>query len=106
LIYGGGSPIGIEPVSSEIPAEFSISQNYPNPFNPTTNIEFDISTLSNVKIIVYDMLGKQISVLYNDQLTPGRYKVLWNASHMPSGTYIYKITADNYTEIKKMILIK
>ncbi len=104
-------PIGVNPISSTIPSDYKLKQNYPNPFNPTTNIRFDIpayakSQTSNVRLIVYDILGKEITILVNEQMKAGTYEVDWNASANPSGVYYYKLTAGNYTESKKMILIK
>ena len=100
------TPIGIEPVSSEIPTRFALYQNYPNPFNPVTKIKFDIPKSGNVKIIIYDALGRQITELLNQQLQPGVYEADWDASNHPSGVYFYKLSAENNTETKKMVLIK
>jgi hypothetical protein len=114
-------PIGIQPVSSEIPDHFSLSQNYPNPFNPTTKIKFDVASplrtkgarlplsggeSEGVKIIIFDILGREIATLVNEQLKSGRYEVQWDASNFPSGVYFYSLSAGNYKETKKMILIK
>ncbi len=106
----GGEPIGIKPISSEVPASFSLSQNYPNPFNPVTKIKFDIPPSKGARgmtsLIVYDALGREIAILVNEQLYPGTYEVEWDASNYPSGVYFYKLTAGDYTETKKMVLIK
>jgi uncharacterized delta-60 repeat protein len=107
-------PIGIEPISNEVPNNFSLSQNYPNPFNPTTNIIFSIPQsviLSGAKNLlielkIYDVLGKEIATLVNENLKAGTYKVDWNASNYPSGVYFYKLIADNFIDTKKMILVK
>ncbi len=101
-----GTPIGIQPVSGNIPVEFSLSQNYPNPFNPSTKIAFDIPTESSVKIEVYDITGKRIEELVNENMKAGSYEVDWNASKLSSGTYFYRIQAGRFTETKKMILVK
>jgi len=103
--------IGIKPISTEIPSSYSLSQNYPNPFNPTTKIRFDIPSIvksekSNVKIIIYDALGREIAVLVNEQLQPGSYEVEWNALNYTSGVYFYTIRTEVYTETKRMVLIK
>ena len=100
------STIGISNNGSEIPKEYSLSQNYPNPFNPSTTIKFSLPKLSNVKLIVYDVLGNEITTLENGKLNPGNYIVDFNTSSLSSGVYFYKLTADNYTETKRMILIK
>ncbi len=102
-------PIGIQPISSEIPELISLSQNYPNPFNPSTKIVFSIPNTSKVAhtfLNVYDMLGREITTLVNEQLSPGTYEVEWNASSYPSGLYFYTLTSGDFTETKKMILIK
>lgn len=102
----GGEPIGIKSFSLVIPKKYSLSQNYPNPFNPVTNIAFDIPKNSNVKLIVYDLLGQEITVLINEEMKPGSYNVDWDASAYPSGVYFYKLIAGDYTESKKMVLVK
>ncbi len=94
------------------PENFSLSQNYPNPFNPVTNIKFDIPKSGFVKITVFDLLGREITRLVDEQMQPGSYNVDWDASNYPSGVYFYKIivggnTNDGeYTESKKMVLVK
>ena len=98
--------VGIEPVSGEIPNEFSLYQNYPNPFNPVTNIEFSIPKSSPVKITVYNSTGKEIETIVNGELSAGTYNVDWNASKYSSGIYFYKIIAGGFSETKKMILVK
>jgi Secretion system C-terminal sorting domain len=105
------STIGVEKISGRIPVNFGLLQNYPNPFNPTTTIRFDVpsglsSQKSKVKISVYDVLGKQVDELLDEDLAPGTYKVEWDASKYPSGVYFYKLTAGNYTAVRKMILLK
>lgn len=100
------NPIGIEPVSSEIPKTFSLSQNYPNPFNPNTTIKFDLPVSGLIKLSVYDILGREIETLINEDLKAGTYLVNWNASNYPSGIYFYRIETRDFTETKKMILIK
>ncbi len=98
--------IGIEPVSTEIPEKFSLKQNFPNPFNPVTVINFDISKNSFVSLKVYDITGKEISFLVSEEMKPGKYKVNWDASGFPSGVYFCRMTTDDFTESKKMILLK
>ncbi len=98
-----------------IPKDYSLSQNYPNPFNPSTNIKFDIARLSRgvdevrgvlTTLKIYDISGKEIATLVNEQLQPGTYEVTFNSYGLPSGVYFYKLTAGNYSETKKMILMK
>lgn len=103
--------IGIQSISSNVPAEFFITPNYPNPFNPTTKIKFGLPASANVKLIVYDMLGKQVDLLVNSSLEAGEYEADWNAGNFASGIYIYKIEArDNagkqYIETRRMVLVK
>jgi hypothetical protein len=108
-------PNGIQQISSNIPAHFRLEQNYPNPFNPNTVIKFQVSGLpSNVsiggfkfiKLGIYDVLGREITTLVTQGLRPGIYSVDWDASNYPSGVYFYRLTAADYTDTKKMILIK
>ena len=81
-------------------------QNYPNPCNPSTVIRFQISELSRVRLIVYDMLGREVTTLVNEQKTPGNYEVVFDGSGLSSGTYFYKLEAGNFTQVKKLLLIK
>lgn len=103
---GGNRIIGINQLSENNPNKIFLSQNYPNPFNPATNIKFDIPRRSNVKISIYDILGKEISVLVDEELNQGTFEVNWDASNFPSGVYFYKIEIGEFSESKKMILIK
>lgn len=98
--------VGISNYSSVIPDKFALFQNYPNPFNPVTNIKFDIPKSTSASIIVYDMLGQEKAVLVNEVLTPGSYQYSFNASAFPSGIYYYRIKTDDFTEVRKMLLIK
>lgn len=100
------SVIGINQISSLIPGWFKLFQNYPNPFNPTTQISFDIPKASFVEIIIYDERGQEIEKLVYDELSAGSYNADWNASAYPSGVYFYKITAGEFRETKKMVLVK
>ena len=93
-------------LNSEIPKEFKLYNSYPNPFNPSTKIKFDIPKSSYVKLIVYDVLGREIKTLVNEKLNAGRYEVEFEATSYPSGVYFYKMVTDNYVSIKKMVLLK
>ena len=97
---------GITPLYNEIPQGFSLEQNYPNPFNPSTNFEFKIAETGLVKLSVYDALGREIETILNKTLTAGTYKAEWNASNYPSGVYFYRITAGEFSEVRKMTLVK
>lgn len=100
------NPVGIISLEGEIPQSFRLEQNYPNPFNPVTDIKFALPSASYVKLTVFNILGQEVEVLVNQQLKAGNYKVDWNASNYPSGVYIYKMVSGDYTDTKKMILIK
>ena len=93
-----------------MPDNFSLYQNYPNPFNPSTKIKFSIPLLRGVggvtNLTIYDVLGREIPVLVNKQLSPGIYEVEWDGSNYPGGVYFYKLLSNEYTETKKMVLIK
>jgi len=97
---------GSKNLSGEIPVKYNLYQNYPNPFNPNTNIKFEIPRSSLVKLIVYDILGKEIATLVNDKLNSGSYEVDWDALGYSSGVYFYRINAGEYVDVKKMLLIK
>lgn len=99
-------PIGISNISTEIPKEFKLEQNYPNPFNPVTNIKFDVAKSGPVKIIVYDLLGKEVALVLNRQLSPGKYVIDFNAENLSSGIYFYKLITQDFVSIKKMTLLK
>lgn len=89
-----------------VPSAFSLSQNYPNPFNPSTKIDFALPKDGNVKITLYDMSGKEISTILNENKPAGYYNVQLNASNLSSGIYFYSINSNNFTATKKMMLIK
>ncbi len=89
-----------------VPTNFALLQNYPNPFNPSTTIQFAIPTSSNVKVSVFNILGEEVAVLVNSMMAAGNYKVSFNASNLPSGLYLYRIQADNFNQVRKMMLTK
>jgi len=101
----------VEKDESILPTEFVLAQNYPNPFNPETVISFAIPTHGNVSLEVYDVLGRKVSTLVNEKMTPGNYNVIWNGkdyngNSLASGVYIYKLSTDKYSLTKKMMLLK
>ena len=105
------NPVAVPNTGTDIPKEYRLYQNYPNPFNPVTTIKFDIPSLSrksgNVRIDVYDLLGRKISSLVNENLSSGSYSVNFDASRYATGTYVYRLTVNNEPiDTKKMILIK
>jgi len=95
-----------EPNRKLFPNEYNLFQNYPNPFNPTTTIEFSIPKVENVTLKIYNLLGREIAKLISDKLTPGEYKYTWDASHLASGMYFYKLETENYSSTKKLIFLR
>jgi len=98
--------IGISQISSVIPERFTLDQNYPNPFNPSTTINFSLPNSGLVSLKVYDISGKEIANLVNENLTVGTYEYKFNAASLSSGIYFYTLKSDNITETKKMLLVK
>lgn len=100
-------PIRVNNINT-VSERFSLSQNYPNPFNPVTKIKFAINGNPAAQTIlsVYDILGREVSVLVNKQLPPGTYEADWNASAYPSGVYYYRLESGSYADTRKMVLIK
>jgi hypothetical protein len=88
------------------PVNFSLSQNYPNPFNPSTKIAFRISNFGFVVLTVFDVLGREVARLVNEDLQPGSYQARFDASHMSSGIYLYQLRAGTFVETRKMVLTK
>ncbi|MBS1494854.1 MAG: serine hydrolase [Bacteroidetes bacterium] len=99
-------PLAVQSISSEVPEKFELHQNYPNPFNPETNIKFDIASQGEVKLVVYNSLGKEVQNIFTGKLAAGSYSYKWNASGFPSGVYFYKLVTGNNSFIKKMMLVK
>jgi hypothetical protein len=85
---------------------FALYNNYPNPFNPTTKIRYAITQTAFTSLKVYSLLGEEVATLINEEKTPGVYEVNFDATNITSGTYLYKLQAGNFTETKKMILLK
>lgn len=106
VVYGDTVLSIVKKISSLIPKKYALSQNYPNPFNPSTKIKFDIPKASNVKLIIYDMLGREAVVLVNESLNAGKYEANLNGSGYPSGVYFYKMVAGDFVDVKKMLLVK
>lgn len=106
LLCQNGFVIGINPISTEIPNKYSLLQNYPNPFNPFTKIQFALPKAGNTVIKIYDAIGREITTLVNDKLNAGVYSVDWNGSAYPSGVYFYRLQSGDYTDTRKMVLVK
>jgi hypothetical protein len=100
------APIGIQQTGSELPKQFELGQNYPNPFNPETNIEFSVPNAGFVRLALFDILGREVSELINQDLNAGKYKYNLNAGSLSSGVYFYRLTSGSFSEVKKMNLIK
>ena len=98
--------LDIQKVSTIIPTKYFLSQNYPNPFNPTSKIKFAMPKAGDAKVIVFDVMGREVQTLVNERLQPGTYETTFDGSALNSGVYFYKITTGNYSETKRMLLIK
>lgn len=98
--------VGINNIINEVPKENKLFQNYPNPFNPATSIKYQVEGLKFVNLIVYDLLGKEVATLVNEKQSAGEYEVKFDGSNLASGIYFYKLSAGDFTEVKRMTLIK
>ena len=105
LLMASSVITGVEEESG-VPTDYVLMQNYPNPFNPTTTIRFGLPKDSNVRLSVFNILGQEVTVLVNKQMSAGYQKIEFDASKLTSGLYIYRIQADNFVQIKKMLLMK
>jgi photosystem II stability/assembly factor-like uncharacterized protein len=92
--------------NNQVPETYTLEQNYPNPFNPSTSISFSMPNAGLVRLSVYDALGREVEILANENRQPGNYEVTWDASGFNSGVYFYKLSAGEFTQTKKMILVK
>lgn len=106
LRFATFDPVGVEVEDGVLPIAYNLEQNYPNPFNPSTMIRFSIPEASNVKIIISDILGKEIATLVNSELSAGSYSVNFDASNVSSGVYFYTLLTENFKQSKKMLLMK
>ncbi len=98
-------PTGIEDTNS-LPDEFSLSQNYPNPFNAQTTISYSLPTASDVKIDIFDILGRKIETLVSGNQPAGQHSIIWNAEKASSGMYFYRIEAGSYSDTRRCLLLK
>ncbi len=106
VVYGDTTVVSVEDENPEMPKEFSLSQNYPNPFNPSTNIQYAIDSRQYVSLKVYDILGKEVAILVNEEKLAGNYKITFDASSLPSGIYFYQLQAGSFVQTRKMVLLK
>ena len=97
---------GTEPIAHNFPEKYSLSQNYPNPFNPSTVIKYTLPNKGLVKLAVYDILGKEVSSLLNEVKPAGSYEAVFDGINLPSGVYFYTLKSGEFTETKKMMLVK
>lgn len=88
------------------PIEFDLRQNYPNPFNPSTTISYDLPARSHVTLRIFNVLGQEVATLVNGEVEAGRHQVWWDARRLSSGVYVYRMSAGDFVETKKMILVR
>jgi hypothetical protein len=106
VIHTGGKGKAGKDGFPDVPVEFALGQNYPNPFNPATQLAFDLPEAANVRLAVFDVLGRQVALLADGGYEAGTHEVTWDASSMPSGVYLYRIEAGAYSATKRMMLLK
>jgi hypothetical protein len=104
--YESATPNAVRENDGSVPTTFALEQNYPNPFNPSTTIRYALPNSAKVRLMIYDLLGREIATLVNEEQSAGWKEVEWNASAFSSGIYFYKIHANNFNETKKMVLMK
>lgn len=105
-IYSTSITTGISTEPTTAPSQFVLSQNYPNPFNPETGLRFQVPGVSDVKLAVYDQLGREVAVLVNETKAAGSYEVKFNGAGLVSGVYYYRLIAGNFTQTRTMMLVK
>jgi hypothetical protein len=106
LIYSGLPLTEVEEDDPPLPVALRLSQNYPNPFNPTTSVIYEIPHAGHVTLTVYDLLGREVATLVNGSKRPGQYTVTFNAAGLASGVYLYRIRLGDFTDVKKLLLLK
>lgn len=97
---------GVAPDSPDMPTRFSLGQNYPNPYNPTTTINFDVPKASHVTLSVFNVLGQEVANLVDMEMEAGSHQVEFDGSGIASGVYFYRIAAENFSQTRKMVLVK
>ena len=102
---GGNAVVDVESDNS-VPAMYSLAQNYPNPFNPTTTIEYALPHAGYATLRIYNVLGEEVATLVEGEQAAGTFKTTWDASDLPSGVYFYRLTAGEYVQTRKMVLMK
>jgi hypothetical protein len=106
--YGGGiiSQVGVDDPPGELPQNLSLSQNHPNPFNPNTTISYNLPKTSHVSLEIYDILGRKVTTLINEEQSAGPHQAVWNANDVASGLYFYRLQAGEHSETRKMLLLR
>jgi hypothetical protein len=105
--YGSAFPTGVVgQKTGNLPGQFALEQNYPNPFNPTTVVRYQLPLASNVRLVVFDLLGREVSSLVNEREGPGSYEVKFDGAGLSSGVYFYRLTADNLVQTRKLMLLR
>lgn len=105
-LWEEGGTVDVKEISKVVPEHYSLEQNYPNPFNPTTNIQFSVPIAGSYSLKVYNLIGQEVATLLNEEISAGVYNVNFDASELTSGVYAYTISGNNFTQTKKMILLK
>jgi hypothetical protein len=106
LVDFSGASTDVAESGITVPQEYALSQNYPNPFNPTTTIRFQLPAVSRISLKVYDLLGREVARLVDEQRSPGTYAVQWDASNLPSGVYFCQLRAGSFVSARKLLLLK
>jgi hypothetical protein len=111
-LFSTGTVLGVDELEAGIPQVFDLQQNYPNPFNPSTIIRYDIPSTAFVKLVIYDVLGREVATLANEVQKPGRYQIQWHPTGLSTGVYFYRMEAKaqegggSFTNVKKLLFVK
>jgi len=105
-ILNNGGLVGVNTMGSEVVNNFLLKQNYPNPFNPVTTIKYELKSSDFIQIKVYDVLGSEVAQLVNEKQSSGAYEIKFDGSSLSSGVYFYKLTSNDFSEVRSMILLK
>jgi hypothetical protein len=105
-VYSGGLVTSVEQAAQDVPGVFALDQNYPNPFNPSTRISFSTPHSSFVILKLYDLLGREVATLVNEQVSPGAYERTFSAEGLAGGVYFYKLQAAGFVQTKKLLLLR
>ena len=98
--------IAVDEQNKNLPSSYSLQQNYPNPFNPVTMINYQLPMTSEVELSIYNLLGQKVVTLVSEKQKAGQYQVQWDATGFPSGIYYYMIKAGEFSQVKKMVLVR